>query len=322
MEELIEEHKECGRTVRSYVMDIFKNISPGADILELAQSVDSSVIKSKDYKLLCPTTIDLNYIVQYCSPSTSYKIDGTDIVSYCVSLAKKLPKKYGKEMYAHAKMAFTKSINPRYEELCKVTSEACAAGVKNCGVDVPLSDLRHDISEILYSGGYHTITNVCGNELYNAFKIVPNSKIIPEVLRSNFDLVNGRMKEDEVYFIDVYGTDTSIDVEAKHFDYPSIFYRIPNKKTAHRKSVASANRFVEKTYGDDLFGIYDFSKRFDEQSKDVKMNGSILKSMVQGGYITSVPCLMIHSEDKTSINVVARFGHSIHIGAEKNTILC
>lgn len=322
MSNFLDELIECGKTNKKLVMDMFKKTKAGTDILDLAQGTDNAINSMIGYSTLCPTTVELNYLVNNCAPSASYKIDGTDLVSFSVALAKEIPGMKGK--YAHTKMAYTKPVNTLYESLCKGTAEACNAGVKGCGVDVPLTELRHDIYEILESYEIRTVSNACGTELYDAMKIVPNSRIIPEFLRSNYDLVNTRMEENEVYCIDVYGVDTSKDVEAVPFDYPSIFYKLQNKKSPHRKSVASAVSLIDSRYGENLFSIYDFMKSYDEKfgKNGVKMNKSIMKGLYEGQYIMPLPCLMVKPEEKAVMNIVARFGHSVHIGAEKTTVLC
>jgi methionine aminopeptidase len=312
--------RECGSMTRDLAKEFYGDIDIGEDILNLAKKYDNKIQNLKGgYSLLCPTTIEMNYFVNNCSPSASYQIAADDLISYCLAVAKKIPGKKG--AYAHAKVAYTKTMTPIYDKLVQVTSDASRAALKECGVDVPLTDLRLTISEILESSGFHTVSNVCGTELYNSAKIVPNSRVIPEYIRSHYDLVNGRMRENEVYFIDVYGTDTSADVEAKPFQYPSIYYALQPKRMPHRKSVSDAVNCIKKHYGQDLFSIRDFRDKFEVYSK-VKLNKTIMSDLDKGQYIFPVTCCFVENETKDVMNVVSRFGHSIHIGAEKNTILC
>lgn len=312
---MLEHFIETGNFIRKLSARVFAAIDIGADIADLAKDVDKSV--TGKYSLLCPTTMELNHFVNNCSPGISYKLGSDDLLSYCISVAGKI----GDGKYAHAKAAFTKSNTPAHDKLIAATAEACKAAMKEVGVDVPLSDLRLTTSEILYSAGFHTITNVCGHELYNSAKIVPNSLVIPEVLRSGYDLINGRMKENEVYFIDVYGTNTSQDVEAVPFNFASIYHALDRKDVPHRKSTAEALSVIRKEYGDELFSLWDFREKFEKKAK-IKMNKSILEDLNKKGYIYPVTCAMINEEVKGTQNVVARFGHSVHIGDKKNTVIC
>jgi methionine aminopeptidase len=309
---------ETGSFCRENIRKMFQEIKIGADILEIVQSVDKKIKETKDYELLVPTTIDLNYIACNHSPTTSYKLTEYDLVSFSVSLAKKIS---GTEKYAHAKMSYTKPLNKMYEELTKGTAEACNAGVKACGVDVLLMDIRTDVYEILNSYGIKTLTNICGNELYDSAKIIPNSILVPDFLKENYLLLNQRMKEDEIYFVDVYGIDSSKDCEAKIFDYPSIMFGLENKKKPHRKSLLEAIDLIQKEYGKNYFSYLDFKTKFEHKTK-IKLNKSILSELTKKNYISFLPSLMVPQEDPNFMNVCARFGHSVLIREDTNIILC
>ena len=182
----LEQLRECGSMTRDLAKEFYGDIDIGEDILNLAKKYDDKIQNLKNgYSLLCPTTIEMNYFVNNCSPSASYRIAADDLISYCLAVAKKIPGKKG--AYAHAKVAYTKTMTPIYDKLVQATSDASLAALKECGVDVPLTDLRLTISEILESSGFHTVSNVCGTELYNSAKIVPNSRVIPEYIRSHYD---------------------------------------------------------------------------------------------------------------------------------------
>ncbi len=320
VQEILSQLILAGAKTRELSKDMFESIKVGADASKIVQVPDRTIfgLKKEGYELLCPTTIDLNNFVNNCVPMHRYALAEDDVVSYCISLSKKIP---GMDGYAQVKAAYTKVFSPVYEKISTIAAEACNAGLKECGVDVPLTEPRHAIYEVLQSADLYTISNICGHEMYNSHKIVPNGERIPDILRQAYDLVNGRMRENEVYFIDVYATDTSADVEAVQFQFPSIYYGLENKRTPHRKSTAKAHEIIKKEYKGNVFSLWDFRERF-EAKATIKLNKSIMEDLNKQQLIFPIASAIINNEMKDISNVVARFGHSIHIGAEKNTFLC
>lgn len=312
----LKELEETGIYVNQLCEKIHNGIEIGEDLLPVCEGVDTEIWKNKNYELLCPTTIDIDNFVQNCALQGPFLTGNDNVISYCVSIAKKLPN----AKFAHCKAAHTKIFNHLHEEVVSATNDACNAALKECGIDVRLDEIRFVTSEILDAAGSYGILNIPGNELYNSYKIVPTTLVIPNELRSKYSLNNAKMLEDEVYFIDVYGTNCVEHVNAVRFPYPSIYFASKIKESTHRRSTNEVSNAIIKRFGEIPFTVRNLDALISEKTK-LKMSKSILNSLYKSRSIIPIECAMIEHETKKSNNIVARFGHSIHIGANHSTIL-
>lgn len=242
-------HKN-GDYILDIAKDIYKETKIGDNICDIADKVDNKL--EKDGYLYVPISIEPDYIVANNSPVRKSELTKDAVFSFTLQVnghkkdKDKYPLKYGS--------SFAMDGN-NYFYLIKAVNEACQAGMKACGPDVKLISPSKVISEILDSYeiesasststvgatkktiSFKTLLNSYSLNLENSKKIVPNYKSIPSEVRSHYNLQDV-MREDELYYIDVYGTNLPEHTYFKNYqEYPSMFSmpKIGNKKQHSRK---------------------------------------------------------------------------------------
>lgn len=288
-----------GKILTEIAKNTYKMLNPGVNILDVARATDAAVNDQKKMTL-APTSIEVNDVVNNYAPWADYTIAKNDIVSFTVSLCD--PDRKGR-----VKCAFTRGPMP---DLIAGLEEACRAGMKDAGVDVPLMDLRYSISEILQSHGIAAVANVCGHSLEDSRRIIPCTSNIPEELLEHYMLRGQKMKAGETFCIEVYGTDAAFDKSAKPA-VPTMFYRTSKRKNMPLKSSRAMLTYIKTKYADNVFALRDLkeSPSFIEHAFHKLVKEQML-APVYSGII-----------DK-GFNVCAHVGHSIYIGESGTTILC
>jgi methionine aminopeptidase len=319
---------EVGEDITSEMREIYSRLLPKTDIVKSVRNYDK---KHRDNNtLLTPASIEINNIVSFYSPIGKYELQETDLVS--ITLAQK--KEVSKGLYAYAKSSISKSMNnipikiDKNKELINACNEACTEAIKECGVDVRITSPRFTISEILDSYGVSTIKDICGYDLYNPLRVIPNTKKIPDFFSDGkyYKIIEEKMKNDDVLYIDVYGTDTAFDVKSNAYKHILLLYR--TDKVKYLKGVVkNMLSFINNRYKKNLFSLREIMEDYPEylykkfpnkhkgRSTPKKFPEIQLKKLIKEGMIGCYNTAEISKEhkDQKTHNNVAHIGHTIHI---------
>jgi len=256
---------------------ILKEFKKGQNIVYIADKADN--ILSRNKYISFPTSIEVNFITSNFAPIIDQNLNSNDIVSYTLFIKGKRGKKHNLPMkktgiknpytYIPAKHAFSISLNGKsYQHLIDLVQEASIAGIKSCGPDVSLYEVHKDVMEVLDSyseseddgfgntstvKGIKSAINMISMNLQNPKKIIPMTPLIPPSMQETINsLKNPRMEEDEIYFIDVYGTNLPDHVPVQTINYPTMFEftKFPdqksfkNRKDYLMKQICRGNSFL------------------------------------------------------------------------------
>ena len=289
---------------------------PSIDINEVCEFFDQR-IKKKGY-ILWPTSVEINQFVSDYSPAFKQEIGLNDKVSFTLSID---GHKKDKERYP-IKCAYTfPAFGERYLSLIKTVDEACQAGINKSGPDVSLIEVRDVISEVLESfsmedsggsnkviEGIKTIKGTFGHSLSD------NNKIIPSTQEISYDDVkrsSGRMEPNEMYYINVYGTNLAEHEPSYLFDpFPTMFSNTSFDGKHRRKELVKAIEMLKKVgrkpkeLYDFCYSTYGTTKVYslrDLMSKYKKTYNSDLKliemrPVSQCGLITGIPTMLIEHD--------------------------
>ena len=95
---------EVGNDVTKEIKSMYKNLSPGKNIVDIVRDYDSR--HRKDNTILCPAYIEINNILGFYSPIGKYNLRRDDLVSVTLSQQKEI--KDG--LFAYAKCSVSKSM--------------------------------------------------------------------------------------------------------------------------------------------------------------------------------------------------------------------
>lgn len=196
--------------------DIFFDLKIGTNILDIAEKYDNIMYGLKD-GIYPPLGISIEpgpICCNYC-PIVDHKINKDDIISYTISLQSK----NGNVVRSANTRRFNKN-NEIASILIEALHDACNTAIKECGVDVRLLDPMDHISEVLNAYDVKSIINLCGYNLNNSKRLLPNISPSKKMLK----YCTGKMIDGETYYIDVHGTNLDKHVYAEYNDSPSIVY--------------------------------------------------------------------------------------------------
>lgn len=324
--------------------------SKGSNIMTIANKIDKD-IKLGKYKLLHPTSIEVNHYISDYSPYTKYILRDEDVVSFTIGTN---GSKNGDPI--PVRCAYTLSIKREcdYYYLIRAISEACSVGMKACGPDVKFTEPSYAIEEVLESytdpvdgtelTDIKSLYNICGYNLENPKQMIPNLGRIPSHME-NF--CKGRMKEDQIFYIDVYGTNLTKHDVARNFPIPTMFkaplFKNPKQinvtlnkiKVRHTKDLYY---FIKKNFGSSIFSVRDLEKRCKNSwGKRYKFRPIQLNELSKNGIIHGVAAKFVDPDfDKKVKNemkgnknskdenrtIAVHFGHSIYITDSGNICLC
>jgi len=269
-----------GKYLKEKASQLFKEIKIGDDILDLAIKYDG-IFKKDKYKYI-PLSMEIDYFVQNFAPVISKKLEKKNMVSFTMCaqyhkydhISKRCP----------VKCAYSLSLDPEeHYYLIKAVLEASKEAIKCCGPDVRLTEPRNIVHEILDSYrasdskiSIKPVINIHSYNILDDSKIVPNTKIIPSTL---IKACNGKMIEDEIYYIDIYGTNLPKGEVARNWqEYPTMFFLTPyttkkdkkeytrriNYLQSKKKPQLRLLRFMEDTFkrNAEIFTLRDFRTRY------------------------------------------------------------
>jgi methionine aminopeptidase len=273
----------------------------GNNIMKIAEEIDRK-IKRSGYKLLHPMSIEVNHYISDYAPYTEYRLRDEDIISFTIGTN---GIKFGNPI--PVRCAYTLSVKKEsdYFYLIRAVSEACTAGMKECGPGVKLTEPSRAIEEVLNSYSdpvdgtvitdVKSLYNICGYNLENPEQMVPNLSKIPSHME-NF--CKGKMKEDQIYYIDVYGTNLTKNDVARNFSIPTMF-KAPLFKNTKQVNMAlnklkvryskELYYFISQNYGSDIFSVRDVEKRCKNSwPKRYKFRPRQLTELSQHGIIKGI----------------------------------
>lgn len=338
--------KRNGQFLQDLSKELYtRSFKVGMDIVKISDDIVKRV-KKGFYRPLHPPSIELNdYAIDY-TPFLKYDIKDTDVVSFTIGTN---GKKNGKKI--PVRCAYT--IGEDYHYLIRAVSEACQEGMTECGPGVKLTQPSEAIEEVLKSyvdedgkelENIKSLYNLCGYNLENPKKIVPNLSHIPGNMEN---LCTGRMKEDEIYFIDVYGTNLDEHCVARYNQNPTMFKAplFDNMKNVNKglakikvRHARELYNFIKKHMGTETFALRELEKRCKNSwRKPYKFKPEQLSSLTRHGLIQGYASKYVDpkyqeklknlkagkpvSEEESKVAVV-HFGHSIYITENGNEFLC
>jgi methionine aminopeptidase len=301
----------------------FKSMKIGHDIAEIAEDIDNKLYGQKNFKPILPISIEPGPFAQNYSPPIKYIIKKEDIISFTIGIKTK------KRILKVAHTRYFSKNNELAKHIIEAISEACNAGMKACGVDVRLLEPKNEIMEVLHSYEVASIINLCGHCLNDMTKLVPNIDPMPTM----YNFCRGKMKEDETYFIDVYGTNYMKDDIVIDNKFPSIYYipkpkqgreqRILNDKINKLKLLTSKKiiKWAKQKYGYTPFSARSVFKKFPNFKSHSTQN--LYKNKLLGVYHSKYINVPQKGNDKAINNgIVSHIGHSVLIGKNGVKFLC
>jgi methionine aminopeptidase len=198
--------------IKTICRQVYMDLKIDADIVNLSNKYDKILYKSP-YTPLYGISFEPGPICcNYC-PNVNYKITKNDIISYTLGIKSK------NNVLKTSRTRYFNKKNAVFNILTEAVNDACHEGIKVCGEDVRLITPMETISEVLESYDVKSINNLCGHNLNNLLKIVPNISPHPSMRQ----FCKGKMINEELYYIDVYATNLSKHTSAYDFNHPSIF---------------------------------------------------------------------------------------------------
>lgn len=306
---------ENGKILREIAKEFYKDIKIGTNIVDLADKYEQRII-DKGKKPLFPVSIEINNIINNYSPMEKYYIGSNDLVSYTLGLS-------GLDNKEYVKCSYSRSMSGLHDDIIEVCKEACNAGLRNCGPDARLYDIRYYIDEILQS--ITTVTNVCGHSLNDTRRLIPNKKEInPNLIKGMYNL-KSKLEVDENVVIDVYGTDAAHDLECKIYPYYSMYYRTYSKYPLKLRSERSLLTFIEQNYERNIFSLRRLRDTF-EKATGQTLRKKTLESLRSNGLISGVTTGFLptdkNDEGKPLLYNVAHIAHTVKITEKGSLILC
>lgn len=280
-----------GLFLEELAKEMYNMLIPGESIMAVAAHFDDKISKS-DY-ICYPVSIELEDFACNYSPNINTKLDSDSTISYTFQI---MQHKFDTEPLP-LKCAYSKSLCGKYGELLKVVNTATIKAIESCGPNIPLLTPSNIIHEILDGfiakttddyvvKGIKSVMNLYGINLTNSEKIIINTPHkVPQELRNK---TLGNMESGELYYIDVYGTNSSFhDVAREYPHFPTMFV-LPDYsslKREHKKRMQSIKKqhivmrcynFICKNYKiGQVFSLRDLNTRYKEAHKKVFPIGAL-----------------------------------------------
>ena len=295
---------EAHRHVRKWA---HANIKPGMTLTEIAEGIENGTRALTEHWGLeegdnikggvgFPTGLSINHIAAHYTPNAGNKwvLQEDDVmkVDFGVHINGLI-----------VDSAFTKTFNPKYDNLLAAVRDATNTGVREAGIDVRVGDIGAAIQEAMESyeveldGKTYPVKAIRN---LNGHDIVPNSihggKSVPIVKSSD----QTKMEEGEVFAIETFGSTgrgyVSDDLEVSHYalkpDHPNVPLRVSSSRTL--LNVIKKN-----------FGTIPFCRRYlDRLGQEKYLLG--LNNLVSSGIVEAYPPLVDVKGSYT-----AQFEHTI-----------
>lgn len=270
---------EIHRRVRKHINNV---IQPGLTTTEVAETIENSVrtfMDEEDTKkagIGFPTGVSLNYCAAHYTPNAGDKtvLKYEDVMKV----------DYGIHVNGYiVDCAFTKTFDPKYDNLLAAVRAATNTGIKEAGIDVRLTDIGEAIQEVMESYEVELegktypvkcIRNLNGHNI-GQFQI-HGGKSVPIVKNGD----ETKMEEGETFAIETFGStgrgyviaEGECSHYAKNVDAPHVPLRLNKSKTL----LASIDKH---------FGTLPFCRRYLDRIGEEKylfaLNGLVKAGIVQ-----------------------------------------
>lgn len=301
---------EIHRRVRKHLDGKFQ---PGLTTTELAETIENAVrtfTDSPDDLLKAgigfPTGVSRNYVAAHYTPNAGDKtvVEYDDVIKV----------DYGVHVDGYiVDCAFTKTWNPKYDELLKAVKAATNTGIKEAGIDVRLTDIGEAVQEVMESyeleldGKVYPIKSIRNLNGHNIgrFKI-HGGKSVPIVKNGD----ETKMEEGEVFAIETFGSTgrgyVVTEGECSHYalnhDYPKVPLRL-NK----------AKQLLETI--ETKFGYLPWCRRYLDRLDEDKYLLA-LNTLVREGIVQDYPPLV-----DTKGSYTAQYEHTIILHPTKKEVV-
>lgn len=309
MYEQLRQAAEAHRTVRQWAR---RWIRPGMRMLAIADAVEESLRRTIDADglergIAFPTGLSLNSCAAHWTPNAgdTSVLGEKDVLKVDIGLH------VGGRIIDSA---FTMAFDPQFDPLLEAVREATNAGVRECGVDVRLTDVGAVVQEVMEShevtidGHTHTvrpIRNLFGHSLglyqIHAVKSVPIAKGVGEATR---------MEEGDLFAIETFGSTgrghVQEDLETSH--YMRSFAPFP-LQSIRGKATRDLYSHISKH-----FGSLAFARRWLDQG-GLSRYAIHLRALLDCGAVTAYPPLC-----DVKGSYVAQFEHTVAIKASSKEV--
>ena len=239
---------------------IFGLLKPGSSLTTIADKIEE--IMRKDKYIIYPISFEIESFSCNSAPLLNNKLREDSVISFTLQI---MGHKWDKVKNRFPlKCSYTVSLNGKnYKSLLNVVNLACSDGIKKCGPDVKLINVRDVIVKRLEDGiivdknssddieikkkhrlPIKSLMNQYSINLENPDKIIPSTKRISNELRNK---VLDSMRSRELYYINVYGTNLPKHDVARTFQpFPTMFI-LPDFRNV-RKEYTKLITFIRKKH--------------------------------------------------------------------------
>lgn len=186
----LEKYRKAGKIAADVVAEAKKFIKPERTLLEIAESIESS-IKAKA-GIAFPCNLSLNEVAAHYTPGPG---DGTVVGENVISV----------DFGAHvdgfiSDTAFTLDFSGGHRDMVKASEEALKAAIQLCRPGINVREIGEAIQATIESHGYHPISNLSGH-LLGQYDLHAGLNV------PNIDSGDSILEEDMVVAIEPFATD-------------------------------------------------------------------------------------------------------------------
>jgi methionine aminopeptidase len=330
--QLVEDSKSNGALLQAIARKVYEKIQVGTEVMQLAIDTEEMIRKCNKH-VASPMSIEINNIVNNFAPMLPYNLTKDDIISYSLTLAN------DRSGFGIVKCAYSVSLSGLHDDIIEGITDACLAGIKECGPDARFIDVSKAIYETLRSLDIHTLTNVCGHSLNNAKRVIPCIPTPASKIYQNYEYQHAKMKVGETFCIEVYGTDYIEDQEAI-VGLPTMYFinQCEKKPPPRLSSLKSLYQMAANRYQNDIFSLRDLQLRMRNSNPNsgirkyfIDKNGELkqkifdnaFRRLVREAYISPLyGCKLPANPQTGNMNIVSHIGHSVLITENGAIPLC
>lgn len=241
--------KEAATVHKDVVASVRQLIKPGIKVIDICKHIEAKIascFKGDIFDYECgiafPVGVSINNVAAHDSAwsnEDNRTIDIDDIVKI----------DFGVHVHGHlVDSAFTLAWNPCHFNLMRASKEALDAAIKIAGSDVRLCDVSEAIVEVVDSfDGIKPVANIGGHNIL-PYK-VHGGKFIPCCKTND----NTKMKEGEVYAIEVFTTKTTkkgvarmnLSAPFTHFSLDTKTIKQVDQRLIRRRTLPFSNRWYD-----------------------------------------------------------------------------
>ncbi|RMZ89414.1 hypothetical protein DV736_g3350, partial [Chaetothyriales sp. CBS 134916] len=244
--DFLQEYRKAAEVHRQVRKWANANIKPGMSLTEIAEGIENGTRALTDHWGLeegdsikggvgFPTGLSINHIAAHYTPNAGNKwvVQEDDVmkVDFGVHVNGRI-----------VDSAFTKTFNPKYDNLLAAVKDATNTGIREAGIDVRVGEIGGLIQEAMESYEVEldgktypvkAIRNLNGHDIVQ--HSIHGGKSVPIVKMSD----NTKMEEGEVFAIETFGSTgrgyVVDDLEVSHYalkaDHPNVPLRVSSSRS-------------------------------------------------------------------------------------------